>query len=77
MEVCKKALVNSKQLERIYLKKHQFVSDTKIFVNENLAVKNEHLAFNYRLLKKGTIYLAHLQIMAPFILNQVKILGHW
>ena len=37
---CKKALINRKQLERIDLKKHQFVSGTRIFVNQNLMVKN-------------------------------------
>ena len=49
---CKKALLNRKQFEIIDLKKHQFVSGTKIFINENLTVKNEHLAFNCRQLKK-------------------------
>ena len=50
---CKKALLNRKQLERIDLKKHHLVSVTRIFINENLTVKNEHLAFNCRQLKKG------------------------
>ena len=50
---CKKALLNRKQLERINLKKHHLVSGTRIFINENLTVKNEHLAFNCRQLKKG------------------------
>ena len=65
---CKKALLKRKQLERINIKKHQFVNGTKIFINENLTVKNEHLAFNCRQLKKknyifstftknGTVYL--------------------
>ena len=49
---CKKAMLNRKQLQRIDLKKHQFVTGTKIFINENLTVKNEHLAFNCRQLKK-------------------------
>ena len=30
---CKKALLNRKQLERIDLKKHQFVSGTRIFIS--------------------------------------------
>ena len=74
---CKKALLNRKQLERIDLKKHQFVSGTRIFISENLTVKNKHLAFNCRQLKKETIYLAHLQRMVQFILNKMKILGQW
>ena len=73
----KKALLNRKQLERIDLKKHQFASGTKIFINENLTVKNEYLAFNCKQLKKGTIYLAHLRRMALLILNKMKILGYW
>ena len=72
---CKKALCNRKQLERIDLKKHHLVRGTRIFINENLTIKNEHLAFNCRQLKKGTIYLAHLRRMAQFILNKMKILG--
>ena len=35
---CKKALLNRTQLERIDLRKHQFVSGTRIFINENLTV---------------------------------------
>ena len=71
----KKVLLNRKQLERIDLKKHHLVSDTRIFVNENLTMKNEHLAFNCRQLKKGTIYSAHLRRLAHFILSKMKILG--
>ena len=41
--------------------KKQFVSGTRIFINENLTLKNKHLAFNCRQLKKGTIYSAHLR----------------
>ena len=69
---CKKALLNRKQLEIIDLKKHHLI---RIFINENLTIKNEHLAFNCRQLKKGTIYLAHLRRMAQFILSKMKILG--
>ena len=68
---CKKVLLNRKQLERIDLKKYQFVSGTKIFINENLTVKNEHLAFNCRLLKKGTTYLACLGRIGLLILNKM------
>ena len=38
---CKKALRNKKQLERIDLKKHHLVSGTRIFINENLTMKND------------------------------------
>ena len=54
---CKKALLNRKQLERINLKKHHLVSGTRIFINENLTLKNEHLAFNCRQLKKKNYIL--------------------
>ena len=37
---CRKALLNKKQLERIDLKKHQFVSGKRIFINEHLTIKN-------------------------------------
>ena len=73
----RKALLNKKQLERIDLKKHQFLSGKRIFINEHLMIKNEHLAFNCRQLKKGTIYLAHLRRTAQFTLNKMKILGQW
>ena len=73
MKYCKKALLNRKQLERTDLKKHQFASGTRIFINKNLTLKNKHLAYNYRQLKKETIYLVHLLRIAQFILN--KILG--
>ena len=73
MKYCKKALLNRKQLERTDLKQHQFVSGTRIFINKNLTLKNKHLAYNYRQLKKETIYLVHLLRIAQFILN--KILG--
>ena len=72
---CKKALLNRKQLERMIWKKHQLVGGSRIFINENLTVKNKHLAFNCRQLKKGTINSAHLQRMAQFILKKMKILG--
>ena len=71
----KKALLNRKQLERIDLRKHHLVSGTRIFINENLTVKNEHLAFNCRQLKKGAIYSAHLRRMVQFMLSKTKILG--
>ena len=82
---CKKALLNRKQLERTDLRKHLFVSGTRIFINENLTVKNEHLAFNCRQLKKE-LYIQHIyehihihehifSTYIQFILNKMKILG--
>ena len=76
---CKKALLKRKQLERIDLKKHKFVSDTRIFINENLKVKNEHLAFNCRSLKKrnyifgiftknGTVYIKENENSRPVVI---------
>ena len=64
---CKKALLNRKQLERIDLKKHQLVSGTRTFINENLTAKNKHLAFNCRQVKKGTFILHH--IIGTFMKN--------
>ena len=57
------------------MKKHQFVSGTRIFINEDLTVKIVHLVFHYRQFKKGTIYLLHLRRIAQFILNKMKIPG--
>ena len=54
---CKKVLLNRKQLERIDLKKHQFVKGKNIFINEKQTVKNEHLAFNCRQLKKKELHV--------------------
>ena len=34
-----KTLIKRRQLERIDLKKHQFVSSTEVFISENLMVK--------------------------------------
>ena len=72
---CKKALLNRKKLERIDVIKHHLVSGTRIFINENLTLKNEHLVFNRRQLKKVAIYSAHLRRMVQFMLNKMKILG--
>ena len=82
---CKKALLNRKQLEKIDLKKHQFVSGTRIFINENLMVKNEHLAFNCRQLKKrnyifatftknGTVYIKQNENSRPVVILNMNVL---
>ena len=82
---CKKALLNRKQLERIDLKKHHLVSSTRIFINENLTVKNDHLAFNCRQLKKrnyifgsftknGTVYVKQNENSRPVAILNMNVL---
>ena len=76
---CKKALRNKKQLERIDLKKHHLVSGTRIFINENLTIKKEHLTFNCKQLKKrnyifstftknGTVYIKQNENSRPLVI---------
>ena len=76
---CKKALRNKKQLERIDLKKHYLVSGTRIFINENLTIKKEHLTFNCKQLKKrnyifstftknGTVYIKQNENSRPLVI---------
>ena len=83
---CKKALRNRKQLERIDLKKHHLVSGTRIFINENLTIKNEHLAFNCRQLKKrnyifgtftknGTVYIKQNENSRPLVILNMNVLN--
>ena len=71
---------------RIYLKKHQLKSGTKIFINENLTVKKEHLAFNYRQVKKkrnnifgtfkknGTVYIKQSENSGPVVIINMNVL---
>ena len=40
---CKKAILNRKQLKKIDLRKHQYVNDTKIFINERLTVRKKSI----------------------------------
>ena len=76
---CKKALRNKKQLERTDLKKHHLVSGTRIFINENLTIKKEHLTFNCKQLKKrnyifstftknGTVYIKQNENSRPLVI---------
>ena len=82
---CKKALLNRKQLERIDLRKHHLVSGTRIFINENLIVKNKHLAFNCRQFKKrsyifgtftknGTVYVKQNENSRPVAILNMNVL---
>ena len=47
----KKALLNRRKLQNLDKEKHSFSQNTKIFINENLAVMNKNIAFNGRKLK--------------------------
>ena len=72
----KHCLTGSNGRELIYINTNLYVP--KIFLSmKTLTVKNEHLAFNCRQLKKETTYLPSLRRMALFILNKMKILDQW
>ena len=58
--IARKHYLTGSNWKRIDLKKHQLVSGTRTFINENLTAKNKHLAFNCRQLKKGTFILHHI-----------------
>ena len=54
---CKKALLNRRKLQNLDKEKHSFSQNTKVFINENLTVMNENIAFNGRKLKRsGLVY---------------------
>ena len=48
---CKKALLNRRKLQNLDKEKHGFSQNTKVFINENLTLMNENIAFNGRKLK--------------------------
>ena len=61
------------------------ISDTRIFINENLTVKNDHLAFNCRQLKKrnyifgtftknGTVYVKQNENSRPVAILKMNVL---
>ena len=50
---CKKALLNRRKLQNLDKEKHSFSQNTKVFINENLTVMNENIAFNGRKLKRS------------------------
>ena len=50
---CKKAVKNRRQLSYRNFIKYQFPGKTKTFITENLAFKNETLAFHGRRLKRN------------------------
>ena len=48
---CKKTLLNRRKLQNLDKEKHGFSQNTKVFINENLALMNENIVFNGRKLK--------------------------
>ena len=48
---CKKALLNRRKFQNLGKEKHGFSQNTKVFINENLTLINENIAFNGRKLK--------------------------
>ena len=50
---CKKALLNRRKLENLDKEKHGFSQNIKVFINENLTLMNENIAFNGRKLKQS------------------------
>ena len=50
---CKKALLNRRKLQNLDKEKHGFSQNTKVFINENLTLINESIAFNGRKLKRS------------------------
>ena len=50
---CKKTLLNRRKLENLDKEKHGFSQNIKVFINENLTLMNENIAFNGRKLKRS------------------------
>ena len=50
---CKKALLKRRKLQNLDKEKRGFSQNTKVFINGNLTVMNENIAFNNRKLKRG------------------------
>ena len=55
---CKKALLNRRKLKNLDKEKHGFTQNTKVFINENLKLMNENVAFIGRKLERSG--LAHV-----------------
>ena len=54
---CKKSLLNRRKLQNLDKEKHGFIQNTKVFINKNLTLMNENIAFNCRKLKwSGLVY---------------------
>ena len=66
----KQALLNWKCLEMLNYSKHQFGSSTKVFINENLTIRNEQPAFSCRQLKRKK------QVFATFTKNDMVYIKH-
>ena len=63
---CKKALLNRGKLQNLDKEKHSFSQNTKVFINENLTVMNENIAFNGRKLKRSGLVHACFTIDGIF-----------
>ena len=63
---CKKALLNRRKLQNLVKEKHSFSQNTKAFINENLTVMNEKIAFNCRKLKRSGLVHACFTIDGIF-----------
>ena len=50
---CKKALLNRRKLQNLDKEKHGFSQNTQVFINENLTLMNENIAFNGRKIKRS------------------------
>ena len=50
---CKKALLNRRKLQNLDKEKDGFSQNTTFFINENLTLMNENIAFNGRKLKRS------------------------
>ena len=64
--------------------KHQFGNSTKVFINENLTIKNEQLVFNCRQLKmkkhvfatftkNGMVYIKQNENSRPVLVTDILI----
>ena len=62
---CKQALLNRERLETLNYSKHQFGSGTKVFMNENLTIRNEQLAFKD--------YLRYKMITPQNVLSEAQV----
>ena len=55
---CKKVLLNRRKLKHLDKEKHGFSQNTKVFINKNLTLMNENIAFSGRILKRSGLVQA-------------------
>ena len=67
---CNKALLNRRKLQKLEKEKHGFIQNTKVFINENLTVMKENIAFNGRKLKRSG--LVHSSFTIDGIVHIIK-----